>query len=471
MSGRGPAAWVSPAAVVVLAAGCAIGLLRVVSTIGLMLPFDPNEGWNAYYAVAAMTGGSPYPSLHSFMTNNYPPLSFYIVGVLGGAIGDMIVGGRLLSLAAFVAVAGAIAAALRMMACSRMEAAFGALIFAACLLLNSDYVGMDDPQLLGHAVAMAGFLLVLRQRGDWLRLASAALLFALAFFIKHNLVVLPLAAASWLALYDRRSAARFAIAGAAFLAVGLIAFRLAYGFDLFVALRSARVFAFHDLAVNLSSWLIWGALPLAAAAFLFAARRDDKYVVLCALYALMGFLIGASFFGGAGVDVNAMFDADIGLALVAGVALNRFSGRGVVYPAAIAAAFLLPLAIGVWLNFNADWLDRDYWLHPMRDETALAKQDIGFLRAHAGPAMCETLAYCYWAGKSAEVDLFNIGQQFATRSRNDDVLVGMIGAHRFAAIQLDAMSPFALGGDVRRAMNRAYRIDHANDDGIFLVPR
>ena len=471
MKSRGAAAWVLPAAVGLLAACCAIALLRIVSTIGLMVPFDPNEGWNAYHATAAMAGGSPYPSPPSFMTNNYPPLSFYIVGALGRALGDMIVAGRLLSLAAFVAIAGCISVTLRMFACSAVDAAFGALIFAACLLLNSDYVGMNDPQLLGHAIAMAGLLLVLRQPRDVPTLATAALLFTLAFFVKHNLIVLPLSVTVWLALYDRRIALRLAFSGAAFLIVGLIAFRVIYGFDLLRTLHSARVFAFHDLLVNLSLWLIWGLLPLVVAGALFAVRRDDKYVVLCALYVLMSFIVGVSYFGGAGVDVNAMFDADIALALAGGLALNRFADRGVGATSAIVGACLLPLAIGLWTNFNADWFDGNYWLHPMRDEAVAVKEDIAVLHTHNGPALCETLAYCYWAGKAPEVDVFNSGQQFATQSRNDNALVRMVETHYFSAMQFDTLSPFALGSRVRQAVDRAYRIDHSNDDGVFLVPR
>jgi hypothetical protein len=471
MSARAAAARILPTSVVVLATGCAIGLLRILATVGAIVPFDPNEGWNAYHAAAAMICGSPYPPPQSFMTNNYPPLSFYMVGALGRAIGDMIIAGRLASLAAFLAIMGAIAASLRLMACSVSEAAFGALAFAAYLLLNSDYVGMDDPQLLGHAVAMVGLLLVLRRPRDPLALACAALLFTLVFFIKHNLVVLPVATAVWLALYDRRIALQFAAAGAAFGIAGLLLFRLIYGFDLLGALHSARVFSFHDLVMNLSTWLIWGALPLAVAAGLFAIRRNDKFVVLGALYVLMGFVVGASYFGGAGVDVNAMFDADIALALIAGIALNRLSGRGIVDESAIIAAYLLPLAIGLGINFNSDWATGDYWFHPMREETALAKQDIAFLHAHNGPALCETLAYCYWAGKAAEVDVFNTGQQFATHSRSDDALIQMLSGRRYAAVQLDALEPFSLGAVVHQTLNRAYRIDHTNDDGVFLVPR
>lgn len=455
----------------VLAIGCAVGLLRITSTIGLMIPFDPNEGWNAYHAAAAMGGGSPYPPPQSFLTNNYPPLSFYIVGALGRAVGDLIIAGRLVSLAAFLAVAGSVAAALRMMACSNAESVFGALVFAACLLLNSNYVGMDDPQLLGHALAMAGFLFVLRKPRNLLAIAAAGLLFTLAFFVKHNLIVLPLAVTVWLAFYDRGSALRLAIAGSAFLVVGLIAFRLIYGFGLIGVLHSARVFAAQILLVNLSSWLIWGLLPLAVGGFLFATRRNDKFVVLCALYSAISFVVGLTYFGGKGVDVNAMFDADIALALVGGLALNRLSGRGMIHQSAIIAAYLLPLAFGLCSNFDGDWFTRDYWLHPMHDEASAAQQDIRFLRIHTGPAMCEMLAYCYWAGKVAEVDVFNTGQQFATHSESDASLIRMIGRHRFAAMQLDTLSPFALGDGVHLALDRSYRIDHTNDDGVFLIPR
>src|SRR5690349_4841398 len=45
-----------PVACVLLALGCAVGLMRVVSSLGLQIPLDPNEGWNAYHAQAAITG-------------------------------------------------------------------------------------------------------------------------------------------------------------------------------------------------------------------------------------------------------------------------------------------------------------------------------------------------------------------------------------------------------------------------------
>ena len=142
-----------------LAIGCAAGLWRVIAVLGMRVLLDPNEGWNAYHTAAAMAGHGPYPGAASFMTNNYPPLSFYIVGPLGAALGDNIVAGRMVALLSFLAVGSGIAGLAWRFGAGRLEALFAALLFAGFLLLYSDYVGMDDPQLLGHAIAMGSLLL------------------------------------------------------------------------------------------------------------------------------------------------------------------------------------------------------------------------------------------------------------------------------------------------------------------------
>ena len=61
---------------------CAALLLRDTLAIGLHVPLDPNEGWNAYHALAATAGATLYPQPPDLMANNYPPLSFYLIGAL-----------------------------------------------------------------------------------------------------------------------------------------------------------------------------------------------------------------------------------------------------------------------------------------------------------------------------------------------------------------------------------------------------
>jgi len=444
----------------VLALGCALGLARVIAIAGLHVPLDPNEGWNAYHTAAAMSGGNLYPGA-GFLTNNYPPLSFYVVGLIGG---DHIVAGRIVSLLAFAAVAVSIFAVARAMGTSRRAALFGALWFAAGLLIFTDYFGMDDPQLLGHAIAMTGFLLLLRGN-----MAGAALAMAVALFVKHNLVAMPAAVLIWLALFDRRNAMRFAAWGLGAALLGLAAFRMIYGVGLPGRLNSPRLFSFTLLSENIAAWTLWGATALAAMTALLLKHRDDRCVALCAIYALAAVLVGACFSGGAGVDMNVWFDAVIALSIGAALAMDRFERP--LHKALAAVAYAVPLLCGLTLAYDEDWLTRDFWLHPARDDAATAAADVDFLKAHDGPALCEMLSLCYWAGKRAEVDVFNLGQAYATGARGDDALVRLVDARYFRAVEFDSMDEFALGARVKQAFARNYRVDHEDDEGVFLVPR
>src|SRR5262249_1952471 len=154
-------------------------------------------------AQASFATGSPYPPTQSMMVNNYPPLSFYLVGVVSRLTGDAVIAGRIVALAALLAVALGIETTARQMGCNRLEALFAALLFTAGLMLTTDYAGMNDPQLLGHAVQIGGLVVVLREPRTSRAMVGAAALFTIAFFIKHNLIVLPAAVAIWLLLADR----------------------------------------------------------------------------------------------------------------------------------------------------------------------------------------------------------------------------------------------------------------------------
>src|SRR5580704_13258633 len=192
-------------------------LLRNGMAVGLRVPLDPNEGWNAYHTLSAMRGGAAitgaplYP--HDLMVNNYPPLSFYIVGLLSRGVGDAIVAGRLVSLLSALAIAMGLVALLRQIGMRVLDGIFAGLLFITILLVTSDYVAMDDPQLLGHALQIEALLLLFRARPA---IALAALLLVTGLFVKHNLIALPLAAWLWLALRDRRSALQLGAWGLAF---------------------------------------------------------------------------------------------------------------------------------------------------------------------------------------------------------------------------------------------------------------
>ena len=289
----------------------------------------------------------------------------------------------------------------------------------------------------------------------------------LAVFVKHNVIAMAAAAAVWLAVYDRRSALRLVVFGITFLLCGLILFRFVYGTGLLAQLISARTYSLDNLHLGFDRWLHWSLVPLVGLTVLASVRWSDRYVRLVTFYAAFGAILGVGFLGGAGVDVNVMFDADIALALGTALLLDRIA-HGAFAPVA-AGVYALPLLFGAWTN--SDWRDADSWLHPMRDEASLAQKDIAFLAARQGQALCEMQSICYWARKPAAVDVFNVGQQFDTGARSDIPLVAAIEARHFSVIQFDPDSPYSLGENVHDAVARAYRLDHEDDYGSFYVPR
>ena len=171
----------------------------------LNIEIEPNEGWNAYFADAAMGKMPLYPSSHQLITNNYPPLSFYIVGLVGRFTGDPVLTGRLLSLVAVVAIATAIALCVRRLGGSGVAARISAAFFVATMSrFFMPYVGMNEPQLLGEAIMAFGFLGFLIARSNDRGYVGPVLVMALAGFVKHNIIAMPVTAFLWLAIYRRR---------------------------------------------------------------------------------------------------------------------------------------------------------------------------------------------------------------------------------------------------------------------------
>jgi hypothetical protein len=422
-------------------------LARNLLAIPVLAPLDPNEGWNAAHAIAAITGRVLYPPPGALMVNNYPPLSFYIVGALARARGDFVVAGRVIAMLAFLATAAGIVLVLRTFACGVRDIALAVLFFAAVMLVASDYVGMDDPQMLGHALQIAALAVLLRNR-----LVAAALLFAISLFIKHNLLAMPIAAAAWLAFQDRRAAGTFVLWGIAFTLAGLIGFQLSYGTGLFTQLTSVRLNSFANLGDG-ASRLWWAALPVAA----LLSLRDGNASLFASLYAGIALALGLLFSAGDGVDANAFFDLAIALSLALGLC-----GQRSIRPW-LAAAAAPPLLVFLAFTFA----DNNFFF--TRDFAVQSARDIAFLKSRPGPALCDQLSLCLWAGKAAEMDVFNVGEQILARARDPAPIAALIAGRSFGVLQLQ--DPGALGPQVAAAIAKNYRADHNDDNGFFLVPR
>ncbi len=418
-------------------------LIRNMVAIGVLAPLDPNEGWNAAHTLLLLAKGTPYPPPQSLMINNYPPLSFYLAGALTLWTGDAVIAGRILSLLSFLAAGIGIALVCREMGCGARARISAFVFFAAVLLICSDYVAMDDPQLMGHAVQLFALLLLLRRH-----IVAAALMFCASLFFKHNLVALPLAAAAWLLWRDRNAARRFILCGAAALGAGLILFRLIYGFNLLAVLSSPRHVSLANVGLA-ASHLWWAVLPLAV-----LATTRQPWKGFCLGYAGCALALGLFFSAGDGVDANVFFD----LATACAIALGLAQERRPLY----AALCALPLPLFLAFNFH----DNNFFF--TRDFAAQSARDIAFLKSRPGPALCDQLSLCLWAGKGAQVDVFNVGEQIKTGARDGAPLAKMIAQRHFTVLQLEDLD--ALGPLVRIALERNYRIHHNDDNGSFLTP-
>ena len=211
-----PPAW-SGARSAALALATLALLVRNILAIPAHVPLDPNEGWNAAHALAAMAGHGLYPRAASADDQQLSAFVFlsdrrHRRG-MAATPSSPDAGSRLPHSwprwpASRRCCGGWIAA--------RARWSWAALFFAALLLITSDYVGMDDPQLLGPCPAAGRAAAAAAQT----RVVAPRLLFAVSLFIKHNLLAMPLAAGLWLLAQDRRTGAAIPALGPGLRPVG-----------------------------------------------------------------------------------------------------------------------------------------------------------------------------------------------------------------------------------------------------------
>ncbi len=403
----------------------ALLLLEPLLRLPLHLPLNYNEGWNAYFDSRAtgLDAGPLYPS-DGLVFNNYPPLSFYLVGALGRyGVGDMILAGRIVATASLLASAALAGLCVRRLGGGTRES----LVASGLLLLFSatffrKYVAMDDPQWLAHALMLGGLAVLLRHQSQGRfppgRVVAAALLVAAGGFVKHSLVGLPLAVTLWLALVQPRAAATWLAAAVGWVAAGLLATALLHGPEAFASvLGHRRVFQTGRLAHALGGLAQF--LPLlgvAALAWRTRRRPADPPMLFVMLFVAISLPTGIVQRLGEGVNVNAYFETLAALCLAAGLAVSRASAAGPARrgrapgPTGLAVLAALPaLVLAPW-TLARSWDQADGNLARARSWEPMVAR----LRAAPRLAGCEMPSLCFWAGKPFVVDQFNLAQSVAT---------------------------------------------------------
>ncbi len=408
----------------------------------LNVEIQPNEGWNAYFADAAMGKMPLYPSADQLITNNYPPLSFYIVGLVGRLVGDPVLAGRLLSLVAVVAIATAIALSVRRLGGSGVAARISAAFFVATISrFFISYVGMNEPQLFSEAIMAFGFLGFLIARSNDRGYVGPVLVMVFAGFIKHNIVAMPLSALLWLGLYRRREAVKcFCVAGIAIITGIAICYAL-FGSDFFLNILSPR---HYSLKWELSALrdLEWVSVGLLACLYNAWARWRDANVQLCSC--LIAIALGSYFLqkGGAGVDINAQFDLVIAVAIGLGLAFTQVSLWPVARPLRPEQAqAILLLAVCVRLLASKQLqpvrlvFDRSFKNEIAMRERAMT-DSVQRVRRIPGDVLCSALV-SYRAGKPFAVDPFNAQQRILAGALPKDAIAARVAARTLTIVEVD----------------------------------
>lgn len=441
-------------ALALLAAVVACGFVKPLLTLGRFIPLDPNEGWNAYFGLRAIDGGVLYPPAGSLLTNNYPPLSFYIVGAVGHLTGDNIFAGRVIALLSLLWVAWSLYFWLRLTGSAVKIGLLGAATFLAyAVTYGRDYVAMNDPQWLAHAIMMSGLLVLWQGKDSTRHIVAASILMMAGGWTKHLLLPLPLAATLWLLWRSRRAFATWAVSSAVVLAASAGLTWWLYGPAFFDSLLAPRQYLRHQAISTTEGALKCFAPVLVLWLITLVRSRFSERTGFISLYLVLSGLIGVAASGGEGVDTNAFFDAMIGGSLAVALAVEALwdrpaagestqNGDGSLQGGNLRAARgpAAALALAVCLVSYAASLARPQ-IEQIENVGALEKaalEDIQLISARGhGRAACELPGLCYWAKSQFMVDFFFFGQRLKTGRLPASACAATFGGSTIPLVQLD----------------------------------
>jgi hypothetical protein len=424
-------------------------LVTPVSLIFRIVSRNYNEGWNAFWAdAAAAAGGILYTSRESLLTNNYPPVSFHIVGRIGQFVGDNVIAGRLVALASFAVLIVAAFVWLRAVGTNRLVAIAGGAMLAAVFCHTAQgYIAMNDPQMLAHAFMLCGIAVL--WHFDFRRPAviAGALLVLLGGFTKHLLIPVPLAVTLWLVMYRRHSLAVWMACFAIGLPLGFWLTLTAYP-HFMDQLLLGRIYDSHrtlpatlPVLKRVLPLLIVGMLPLIG-----MLRRRDRFRIeppwaFALMYVALSFVVGVFVIGGAGVNRNAFFDLLIACSLFAGLGLEklrevRWQRSWFRIPAASAVMVVFGASVAIYSATAGPQTTRS--LREMNELERDTRTMISLIEVlGSGRAACETVALCYWAHGRFTLDFFAYGQKVRMGTASREACEAMFERGDFPLVQVE----------------------------------
>ncbi len=440
-----------------------------------------NEGWNVYNAVAADHHLPLYGQQYGWTTVNYPALSFYVVAWLHRIGLSYLAAGRMLSLVSFAVSCLLVGLVVWQLSRDYRSALFSSLFCSAvfCIAAN-EYVGYNDPQIFAQLFFLSGFLVYISGPPRFSRLALTALLFVLGGSIKHILIEFPLAVLMDLAFLGSKRVLQYLSISAVLVATSVYANTIVGGPFFLSNILTPRSYSFQKA---LFQFVEYGFGPvslamIAALGWSAAALKDQRLRVLAILF-LASVLVGSVSGGFIGVWVNSYFDIYLSLSMIVGLLMNRVwrgqigNGRAwatVGVPLALLLSFVPVWAAGPALFYKA--------ISALPEKQAQFQSEVSFLRAHPGPAFCESLLRCYEAGKTYEYDPFNSANLVKLGKLDAATLANRLSRGELAVVQLCCSIDFLKGDDdpavipqVLSALQASYELGLAHEGCYIYVPK
>lgn len=467
------------AGVLCIAVLAAFLLLQPVLELPERIARDYNEGWNALQAERLTRGEVLYPAYDALIGNNYPPLSFLVVAVAGAFVGDYLITGRLIALISLIAIAAAVGSIVLTATRSWLAAlAVGCALIAYMGAHHHWYVGINDPQWLGHALMLLGMACLIRARTPGILLYSAVFLMVSGGFVKHSLLPLPIATTVWILMARREWIAHWLVSASLLTGAGLAVAYLLFG-EAFIqqVFLDARTYSGGSLFRGIDRHFT-PLMPILVLGVLALPRLWASDIGrLIILYGVLSILWGGFMLGGEGVDRNAVFDIVIALMMAIGFLFNTIGSND---PAPQATAnphpllVVLCLIIAIAPPVPSRFLDLRAYIRNIESNRETAEADISFLKDQEGPVACENLALCYWAGKDFEFDHFLTGQKVKTGVISMDAATEGFSTQRYTIVQLDSIrgTSFRLPREVLESLTAHYEVVHQNPiNGLFYRPK
>jgi hypothetical protein len=402
---------------------------------------DYNEGWNAYYCNAAVSGEPIYDNKTEWTGVNYPPVSFYLVGFVGRIMGDQLLAGRCISVLSLLLIVIGTGCLVRKLKGDVFDAIFASVFCLGLFVADAPhYMGMDDPQLLANVIILGGLMLYLQNPS---RLLLIAMLCSVGIFVKHTVIALPVAITIDLFFRSRKDFLKWTVYLLLVLAGLTLIIQVSTGGEFLQQLSADRRYSMEKLVywlIRLGKWIL---IPLLVASpWLFHSLKRDVYRII-PVYLITSLFIGIVFSGGIGTDVNMFFDLFIILSVAAGLLFSYFRStlQNINFkPHLVSFLLSVVLSVSLFSGFLQQCKNLETCFQSPLKEKAFLK-DSNFLRSRSGPVLCENILLCYSAGKIFEYDPFFAREKLLLGEQDEGELLNLLEKGYFKTVQLDHKLP------------------------------